>query len=215
MTRFVLSLGLGLLILGAFPARAQDALSLDDVRERYAALGGLRASFTQVVGSEFADDSTRIRGRVLLDGNQYRVETPAQTVVTNGETTWIYSPADSQVVVNDAESAESTVTPQSFLTSSVERYEISSQRSETRDGVAHSVLVLASTDRSTRFTEVTLWVRDRDLVVTRLQTTDRNGSTLDLRLRDIEVNPTLSDEHFVFAPPEGIDVVDLRSGASD
>lgn len=215
MTRRALSLALGLLLLGVLPAPAQDALSLDDLRERYAELGGLRASFTQVMGSEFADDSTRIRGEVLLDGNRYRVETPAQTVVTNGETTWIYSPADSQVVVNDAESAESTVTPQSFLTSSAETYEISSQHSDTRDGVAHSVLALASTDRSSRFTDVTLWVRNRDLVVTRLRASDRNGSTLDLRLHDIEINPPLADDHFVFALPEGVEVVDLRSGASD
>lgn len=214
MTRRVLSLGLGLLLLGALPARAQDALSLDELRERYAELGALRASFTQVMGSEFADDSTRIRGEVLLDGTRYRVETPAQTVVTNGKTTWIYSPVDSQVVVNDAESPESTVTPQSFLTSSTERYEIASQRSDTRNGVAHSVLAIAPTDRSSRFTDVTLWVRNRDLVVTRLRATDRNGSTLDLRLHDIEINPPLADDHFVFTPPEGVDVVDLRSGTS-
>lgn len=205
-----------LLLLGlALQATAQDATSLTTVKQRYQELEGLRASFTQVIGSEFSDDSTRMRGHVLLAGNKYRVETPSQTVVTNGQTTWIYSPADSQVVVNDAGSRESTVTPQAFLTSSVEKYEVSSRRSQTRDGARHIVLELTSTDPSARFTNVTLWVRTADTIVTRLQAENQSDSTLDLRLRDIQIDPPLTGTPFVFSAPDGIEIVDLRSDTSD
>lgn len=205
-----------LLLLGLnLSVRAQESSSLSTLKERYERLSGLRASFTQVMGSEFASDSTRIRGRVVLAGNKYRVETPTQTIVTNGETTWIYSPADSQVIVNDADSASSTVTPQSFLQSSTKHYTRTSERSATREGVPHSVLVLAAADDTARFEEVTLWVRNRDSIVTRLRATDRNGSTLDLRLRDIELNPNFAGTPFAFSPPDGVEVVDLRSDGSD
>lgn len=205
-----------LLLFGfALQATAQDATSLSSVKQRYQALDGLRASFTQVMGSEFSKDSTRMRGHVLLAGNKYRVETPSQTVVTNGQTRWIYSPADSQVVVNDAGSRESTVTPQAFLSSSVEKYEVSSRRFQTRDGAHHVVLELTSTDPSARFTNVTLWVRTADTIVTRLRAEDQSGSALDLRLRDIQIDPPLAGNPFVFSPPEGIEIVDLRSDTSD
>lgn len=204
-----------LLLLGlSVPAAAQEAPSLNALQARYDQLNGLRASFTQVTASEFADDSSRIQGRVLLAGNKYRVETPGQTVITNGTTTWIYSPADSQVVINDAEANTSTITPQTFLTASAKRYDVASIRAARREGVPHDVLPLTAAGDSARFREATLWVRQSDRIVTRLRATDRNGATLDLRLHGIVVNPTFEGTPFTFSPPEDIEVVDLRADAS-
>lgn len=194
------------------PAAGQSTpLSLSDVQAAYEALEGLQASFTQVVGSDFADGSTRVEGSVLLSGNKYRVQTPDQTVVTDGDTTWIYTPADSQVVVSSADK-EGAVTPETFLTASANRYAVTASDETTRLETPHQKLTLASTDSTSRFAEATLWVRASDRVVTRMRAADRNGSTLDLRLRDIVVNPATlrSDAPFVFDPPPGVDVVDLR-----
>lgn len=205
----------GVFLLVVPPATAQNSLSLEALQARYERLEGLRAAFTQVVSSEFAGDSTRIQGRALLSGDKYRVETPSQTVVTNGQTTWIYSPADSQVVVNDAGAKESTVTPQTFLDASTEKYDVASTRTATRDGVPHTVLSLTATRKSARFKEATLWVRQADRIVTRLRATDRNGSTLDLRMRDLRVNPSFEGQEFTFSAPQGVEVVDLRSESSE
>ena len=205
-----------LLLAGlSVPVQAQDASSLKALQARYDQLDELRASFVQVSASEFTSDSSQIEGRVLLSGNKYRVETPAQTVVNNGTTSWIYSPADSQVVVNDAEADASTLTPQAFLTSSAERYDIASTRTTRRDETPHEVLSLKAANDSARFEQATLWVRQSDRIVTRLRATDRNGATLDLRLYDIEVDPGFEDQPFTFSPPRGIEVVDLRAEASE
>ncbi|PSQ97233.1 MAG: outer membrane lipoprotein carrier protein LolA [Bacteroidetes bacterium SW_9_63_38] len=202
---------LTVLLLGlAHPALAQR-LSLSSVQDAYEALDGLQASFTQVIASSFADGSTRVEGAVLLSGNKYRVRTPNQTVVTDGETTWIYTPADSQVVVNDADT-EGAVTPETFLTASDDLYKVQSSQQTTRGGRPHVQLTIASTDSSSRFAEATLWVRTEDRIVTRMRATDRNGSILNLRLHSITLNPdTLqSDAPFTFSPPSGVRVVDLR-----
>jgi len=199
-----------LLTLLLVPSSVGQSLSLTDVQNAYEALDGLRASFTQVISSDFAGDTTRIEGTVLLSGNKYRVETPNQTVVTDGETTWIHTPADSQVVVNDAEKEASTVTPETFLTASADRYSIMSQTTTTRAGTQHTKLQIAAADSASRFKEATLWVRQSDRVVTRMRATDRNGSTLDLRLNDLVVNPALENTPFTFSPPESMEVIDLR-----
>ena len=195
-------------------AAGQDAPSLDALQARYEDLTGLRAAFTQVTASEFARDSSRIDGRVLLSGNQYRVETPSQTVVTNGETTWIYSPADSQVVVNDADADARTLTPQTFLTASAERYDVTATRSVQRDETPHHVLSLSAATDAARFENATLWVRQSDQIVTRLRATDANGSTLDLRLHDITLPERFEGTPFTFSMPKGIEVVDLRADTS-
>ena len=197
----------------ASPALAQsNTLSLSDVQEAYDGLNGLRASFTQLISSDFAGDTTRVAGTVLLSGNKYRVQTPDQTVVTNGETTWIYTPADSQVVINDAGNEATQVTPKTFLTASADRYRITESGSVTRAGTTHQKLAVTATDSTSRFKDAVLWVRQADRVVTRMQATDRNGSTLDLRLGDITVNPSLEDSSFTFSAPNGVEVVDLRRG---
>lgn len=209
-----LAIGVALLcMLFTTPAAAQsEGLSLTDVQEAYDALKGLRASFTQLISSEFAGDTTRIKGTVLLSGDKYRVQTPDQTVVTDGETTWIYTPADSQVVVNDAGGNARQVTPKTFLTASADRYDIEASMSISRDGVPHFKLSVTATGSSSRFKDAKLWVRRSDSIVTRMLATDRSGSTLDLRLDDIDVNPLLDDSSFTFSPPENIEVVDLRRG---
>jgi outer membrane lipoprotein carrier protein len=200
------------LVLGVLPAPAQPSLTLEDVRDTYQSLDGMEASFTQVVGSEFAGDSTRIEGTVTLSGDRYRVETPGQTVVTDGETTWIYSPADSQVVVDDAAADEGPITPETFLDESAQQYEVTDRRTQTVAGTPHVVLSLTSTTSEARFRDASLWVRQADRLVTRLRATDLNGATFDLRLRDLQVNPSLSDSTFSFRPPGDIEVVDLREG---
>ncbi len=205
----VVFLALGL--VGSAPAQS-DSPTLSEVQAAYDALDGLQASFTQVLTSDFSSDSTRMEGTVLLSGNKYRVETPKQTVITNGTTTWIYTPDDNQVVVNKAEANESTVTPETFLTASAERYEVQSSRPAPRLDRPHTRLSISATDPDARFAEATLWVRQSDRIVTRMRATDRNGSTIDLRLQDLTVNPdTLrTDSPFSFTPPDNVEVVDLR-----
>jgi outer membrane lipoprotein carrier protein len=202
-----------LLAVRSAPAQSQT-LTLSDVTEAYRSLEGLEASFEQVMSSAFAGDSLRVQGSVVLAGTKYRVQTPAQTVVSDGSTTWIYTPADSQVVVNDADTGSARVTPETFLTASTDRYEVESTTATTRLGAPHLILDVTPTSPSARFQSVRLWVRRSDRVVTRMQATDRDGSTIDLRLRDLTVNPAvLRESPFRFSPPEHVEVIDLRSGA--
>jgi outer membrane lipoprotein carrier protein len=203
-----------LLLLFAPSALAQsETLTLADVTAAYRSVDGLSASFEQVLSSDFARDSMRVNGSVVLSGNKYRVKTPDQTVVSDGSTTWIYTPADSQVVVNDADGENSRITPETFLTASTDRYEVNARTATTRLGTPHVRLDVGATDPAARFESVRLWVRRSDRLVTRMQATDRDGSTIDLRLRNLTVNPErlATDSPFRFSPPQHVEVIDLRS----
>lgn len=213
MNRFI---GFLLLIsvLITVPASGQSpAITLSEVRDTYQSLDGLQASFTQVISSDFAGDSTQLDGTVLLSGDKYRVETPAQTVITDGTTTWIYTPADSQVVVNNADEA-SALTPKTFLTASAERYTVETSSPATRLGTPHVKLNVTASDSSAHFKKASLWIRRSDRIVTRMRATDRNGSTLDLHLHNITLNPEAlrGETPFSFSPPDEVDVIDLRRG---
>jgi outer membrane lipoprotein carrier protein len=118
------------------------------------------------------------------------------------------------VVINDADADASTVTPQTFLTASAQRYHVTATRTAERSGAAHDVLSLSATAESAQFRKAILWVRRTDRIVTRLRATDRSGSTLDLRLYEIDLVSDFADAPFTFSPPDGVEVVDLRADAS-
>jgi outer membrane lipoprotein carrier protein len=203
---------LAILVPSAGWAQTADSTSLlPAIQQRYEQLDGLRATFTQEIRSDFASGSTRMQGTLLLKQEKYRVETDEQTLVTDGTTTWIYTPADQQVIINHADQDASTLSPETFFTDYADHYRVVRTEEVWQNGVRHRKLRLTPTSSQTLFREVTLWVRPNDPIVTRLRVTDRDGSEITISLEDIDLNPGLRASDFTFTPPEYADVVDLRS----
>ncbi|MEM1041177.1 MAG: outer membrane lipoprotein carrier protein LolA [Bacteroidota bacterium] len=197
---------LAVTVLPALQAQAQDSDELlDRLRMRYETTDALRAQFTQSFGE------MTMQGTLVLRGDAYRIETPDQMLVTDGTTSWVYSKADGQVLVNDAIADETTFSPADFFTNYPERFNVEVGPSETVDGVGHDVLLLTPKSSDTFLREVTLWVRRSDTLPRRVQVVDGNGLRMVFDLRDVEVNPPLRGDVFRFTPPPGAEVVDLRS----
>jgi outer membrane lipoprotein carrier protein len=197
---------------GGAPAAdtAGAAARLDAVEARYRALTGLSARFSQVTEPDGGGASARLEGRLLLQGNKYRIETPEETLVTDGTTTWVYTPADSQVIVNDASDDPSTLSPRTFFTDYGRRYRAARMEPAASGRDASTVLHLVPRDAASNYETVALWVREDD-VVTRLRVTDAAGTTYTISLDRIALNPGLGPSTFRFTPPDGVEVVDLRS----
>lgn len=178
---------------------------LDRLRARYETLDGLRAQFTQHV------NGAAMEGSIVLRGDAYRIETADQTLVTDGTTSWVYSKADRQVLVNDAVADETTFSPADFFTHYPDRFDVRTAGSETIQGVRHDRLLLTPKNADAFLQEVTLFVRASDALPTRVQIVDGNGTTVLFDLHDVEVNPRLSEDTFRFVAPSGAELVDLRS----
>lgn len=210
---------LALLLVGLFAAAGVhenvQAQTADQVYERlkarYKSIQSVRAEFTQTTTSDYDDGAATTRGVLLMQGNKYRVETGDQTLVTDGKVTWVYVPRDRQVLVNDYVEDETTFSLNDFFFDYAERYRVTNVSTAQLDGQKHFVLTLVPKAQDTFFTEVVLSMRDRDELVTRLQVQDVNGNRMDFRLANIEVNPPIGAETFTFRPPQGVEVVDLRS----
>ncbi len=192
------------LFAGQAQAQSSDDL-LDRLRMRYETTDALRAQFTQSIGE------VTMQGTLVLRGDAYRIETPDQMLVTDGTTSWVYSKADGQVLVNDAVADETTFSPADFFTHYPERFDVEVSDSESVDGVRHDVLLLTPKSGDTFLREVTLWVRSADTLPRRVQIVDGNGTRMVFDLRDVVMNPPLRSDVFQFVPPPGAEVVDLRS----
>ncbi len=194
---------------GGTPAAMNDDI-LQQVEARYASIDGLQATFTRTVDSGMGA-AQEISGTLYLAGPRYRVETRSQTFVTDGETTWIYTPSQKQVIVNAATDDGASLTPETFFTDYAARYTVEARRDITDGGTSYVELDLSPSAPSASFDNVVLWVRPDTYVIDRLSVQDANGNRITIRLNDVQINPGLSDRLFTFDAPGDVEVVDLRS----
>ena len=193
-------------------AGAQSAESVfERLKEKYDAIESLRAEFSQTMTSSYMDDEATSNGVLVIQGDRYRVETDGQTLVTDGKVTWVYMRSQNQVLINDHVSDEQTFSINEFLFEYDENFNASDVETATLNGQRHFVLTLTPKKDDAFFTEATLSMRERDDLITQLRVVDVNGTTMLFNLENIQLNPTLQDNIFSFTPPQGTEVVDLRS----
>jgi outer membrane lipoprotein carrier protein len=184
-------------------ADARAAARLDAALD---SLSSLRAEFSQSVTdaggqrTESAEGSVSLArpGRFRWD---YRV--PAQLIVSDGTTVWLYDEDLAQVTVRPA--ADSLAgTPALLLSGQADlagAFEISDGGEE--GGLAWSRL--RPKDADSDFTEMRVGISGKEL--RRMTLLDKLGQTTELEFSGIERNPRFEVDTFTFVPPPGVDVV--------
>lgn len=208
--------GLPVLLIVLFVApKATHAQEADEIlrrlEEKYQATQALKADFTQTTTSAFSDAARTFRGTLLLQGDRYRVETDQQTVVTNGETTWIYTPAREQVIISDYEKDETAFVPSEFFYHYHDRFAVTSMETVEQKGTTYYILQMKPEKANAFYRAITLRVRARDALITRLKVKNANGTQMVFDLGNVEFGPPISASAFTFSPPSEAEIIDLRS----
>jgi len=197
------------LLTPAVTAQSAEAL-LERMRSKYESLTALQASFVQRTTSDFLESDDVFTGTIVLSGDQYRVETPGHMFVSNGETVWVYNEADEQVLINNHEDDETSFSISRFFFEYDDSYKVENTAREVLDGEVFYKLQLTPIDPESFFSEVRMWLRDSDNLVTRLHVSDLNETQMLFELENIQIDPALPSNTFAFDTPEGVEVVDLR-----
>lgn len=194
-----------LIVLSSGQSQAQTA---DEILTRfqasYQSLSSLSASFTQSQGD------IQVQGQIILQSESYRIESEDQILVADGETAWVWTRKDNQVLVNDYNEEFSAYAPNTFFTQYPDQFNITVVGSELVRGITHDVLRLIPRNRDEPVSEVMLYVRRSDSLPTRVVVRGYSGETLELELSNIQRNPHVASNTFTFTPPAGATVVDLR-----
>jgi outer membrane lipoprotein carrier protein len=196
---------------GVVQAQGNPTQIINRLTARYSAVEALRASFTQSMTSPYTTGEESLSGTVVLQGDKYRVETGRQTLVTDGEVTWIYNADENQVLINHAADDEGSFSINDFLFNHAERYNATEARVVQLQGQRHHMVRLKPKRTDGFFTDLTLWVRDSDMMITQVEVVDVNETKMSFHLTNIEVNPVVSAQTFTFRPPATAQVIDLRS----
>ncbi|MFQ5899449.1 MAG: outer membrane lipoprotein carrier protein LolA [Candidatus Methylomirabilia bacterium] len=195
---------------------------LDDVvaglESTYAGIVSLRAEFTQGAFNRSLGQTIEAEGVVYIKKPgkmrwEYRTPTPQQ-IVSDGDSLWVYTPELNQVNVGDAPQALAGPAG-SFLAGLGrlrEEFTVRFLNPLKTDRAGNPVLDLTPRAPTPMLTRLILSVDPKEFLVRKAVLYDQFDNTVTMRFTEVEVNPELSDQLFIFTPPPGVAVVPLEPG---
>lgn len=209
----LLRLSITLLLL--FPSHALPGDKAEDivrkVRKTYEQIRTLQVDFQQTIYWALAEEKQQYTGRLYLaDKNKYRVESDAQTIVTDGTNVWTFSKDRNQVIINRLAQARENPLPRDLLLQYTKEYR-ASLKGETDIGGMPCYEVEFTPRKADAFIIRTkAWVMKNNFLVSRIEQEDINENITSYTLSNFKVNPPLPDTTFTFQVPADAEVVDLR-----
>lgn len=195
----------------AAPAARAQAIDAEDVmqnlRDKFEEAAAYSARFKQTLDAQFASSTSVVFGTIILSGDRYRIETDDQTIVTNGETTWVHLIEDEQVIVNEYVDDEESFTPAHFLDERADRYRVSFAEEQNQ---AEFVVQLTAKSPDTYIESATLWIDRESLKVSRIDVVDVNGAFIRFEMSDVTLLSEVPDSVFTFVPGDTLEIIDLR-----
>jgi outer membrane lipoprotein carrier protein len=183
---------------------------IEKVQSKYGKLDNVVLNFTQSVKFRVNKSEQQATGTLYFKKkNKYRIETDQHIIVTDGQTSWSYSPQNKQVIIDKYKEDTHSLSPEHLLVSYPQDF-YSSLIGEEKLG-AESVYVLKLTPKEDNAfaTKLKIWV-GKNWIIRKVETTDISGAVTTYTIKDISIDKGISDNKFEFKPPQGVDVIDLR-----
>ncbi|RPI16259.1 MAG: outer membrane lipoprotein carrier protein LolA [Ignavibacteriae bacterium] len=181
---------------------------IQNVQNVYKDISDAKASFTQTVkyGKSKAQSSS---GTLYIKkDNKYRIETGSQTIVTDGSTSWSYSPSKKQVVIDNYKETGNTFSPNKYLFQYPENFYSDLEGNENMSGKEMYVLKLRPREGG-YVKSAKLWVDKAEWIIKKIQiVTDESTTTYNVK--NVQLNVGISNSKFTFSPPEGTEIIDMR-----
>jgi len=168
----------------------------------------LSASFVQsVYGADgFEIDSSQGLFKVASPAKVvWHVTAPLeQQVISDGNTLWVYDPDLEQVVVNRVD-GRLNATPAVLFSGDLESLEASYEVAQKNLNIENPSFLLTPRDNGSLFSMIELQFAGRKPAA--IIITDTLGQSTAIALSDLQLNPLLHEETFIFSIPAGVDII--------
>jgi chaperone LolA len=181
---------------------------IQNVQSKYKDITDATASFTQTIKFNKSKAQTSSGTLYIKKETKYRIETGTQTIVTDGGTSWSYTPGKKQVVIDNYKETGNSFSPNKYLFQYPENFYSDLTGSDKISG--KDVYVLSLKPRESGYVKsAKLWVGKEDWMIKKIViVTDESTSTY--TVKNIQTNTGLSNSKFTFSPPEGTEIIDMR-----
>jgi chaperone LolA len=197
--------------LKAAPGSITAKEIISNVKKKYEQLQSLKADFEQEYVWQLAGETQTVKGTLYLrQGNNYRIETDTQFIVTDGQTVWTYSKQNNQVIIDLLKSTEENPLPKDLLFKYSEEYVPHLIGEEKLGEKKTYVLNLAPKDKEAFVKSMKIWVDSATWLTIKIEQKDINDNVNTYEVRNIQENLKLDGALFTFPTPADAEVVDLR-----
>jgi outer membrane lipoprotein-sorting protein len=202
---------LALFTAASLPAQSADKI-LKKVEKTYLSIDRMCADYEQTFIWTLADETNTFDGRICTAGGvKFRIENQDQIIITNGTTLWTLNKRNRQVLIDTPDKRDKAPP---FLRSFVQKYRRDYNAAYAGEamlnGEKHDKLILTAKTEDQFETEIRLWVRRDDHLVTKIVQVDINENSNQYSMKNINTGVDLPASFFVLEIPEGYEVLDLR-----
>jgi outer membrane lipoprotein carrier protein len=173
---------------------------LKSVQSKYNSIKSFTVNFTKSSGSK-EDFSGKL---FLKKENKLRIELKNNTIITDGETFWNYNKKENKVIINNYDESEPS---ELSLNSFINNYPAKSNVSSGEEGNLNTLTFIPKTS-DLNFNSAKLYINKDNLVEKVVVKSTSGNSTISLS--GYKLNEDIPDSEFIFSPPKGMKVIDLR-----
>ncbi|MCJ7507996.1 MAG: outer membrane lipoprotein carrier protein LolA [candidate division Zixibacteria bacterium] len=192
----------------AYPLTVEDLI--DQLNNKYSSFEDVRMEFTQSISSDVFENKRHFEGQIYIKNpDKFRIETPQQTIIANGEYIWVYSEENKQVTKNRYDPSSGILLPYRYLNSFKDDYKARMDKEELIRKRWCYKLVLTPKDENSFVTKMIIWVDKETLLTLKLEYWDLNDNEVTFLFKNIRIDSKIDDSEFVFKIPPGIELLDL------
>ncbi len=188
---------------------AQDAQEIiRNVQSKYENITDAKATFTQTLKGSGGKANSSSGVIYIKKNDKYRIEAAGQIIITDGTTSWSYSPKRKQVIIDNYSDNGNSFSPNKFLFNYPENFYSDLEGEENVGGVDCFVIKLTPRNPGS-VRSAKIWIDKNEDLIRKINIVT-NESTNTYSLKDISLDEGISSSKFSFSPPEGVEVIDLR-----
>ena len=189
-------------------AQNQKAKSiLDQLSEKTKSYTSIEAKFTNTFKSTVTEINESQTGTIFTKNNSYRLEMNGQTIISDGETNWIYLKDENEVNITEIDDDENEINPSKIFTiyESGYKYKFIKEDKE-------SYHINLFPNENGPFSKIELFINKPKMQISSFIMFDKQGSVYKYTIDSFIVNKEIEDEFFMFQTSNypNIEVIDLR-----
>jgi outer membrane lipoprotein carrier protein len=183
----------------------------DKMQGRYEMIDDATAAFAKHVKLGFSNIEQTYSGTIAIKKpKKMRLESENETVVTDGVTVWLYSSVNNQVIIDHYKENQNSISPENFMLNLPNDYYATLIGVEKSKDKSLVTLKLVPKDDRSFVKSVKITIDEGTWNVRTIVILDVNDTETTYTLKDLKLNTNVHDKDFVYVPPAGVEVVDLR-----
>ncbi len=204
-----------LIVSLVFTATAALELTTEEIITRvkaaYADARTLTCDVRRITASAMLGQRRVLRGTMTsLLPDMFRIDyvSPfSQSLVCDGETVWLYTPMNNQVIVSSVDAYEEREMLGDLVGYFERDYAYEFLGGEEVDGRATVMLRMTALSAENAYPNGRIWIDCETWLPAEVELTDDLGNTISYRLSNIRLNAEVDRSLFSFTPPAGVEVI--------